>query len=104
MTIENQDQQLVCIDCKQEFVFTQGEQKFFAERNFTPPKRCKPCRDAKKADKAQGSGGGDNGGDRVAAGNGGGNDNAAFWTRGDNRGGSRDENEGRGGGNRRRRR
>jgi hypothetical protein len=96
MTTENQDQQLKCIDCKQEFVFTKGEQTFFAERNFTQPKRCKSCRDAKKQDK-QVQGSGDSGSNSN-----GGNDNAAFWTH-DNRG-NRDENDGRGGGNRRRRR
>lgn len=32
-----------------EFVFTAGEQEFYAERGFTnEPKRCKACRDAKR--------------------------------------------------------
>ena len=59
------DQVCQCIDagkrpeCAKEFVFTVGEQKFFTEKGFTPPKRCKPCRDAKKAEK-EGSGGGYN--------------------------------------------
>ena len=59
------DQVCQCIDsgkrpeCSKEFVFTVGEQKFFTEKGFTPPKRCKPCRDAKKAEK-EGSGGGYN--------------------------------------------
>lgn len=45
------DQDLVCRDCKGAFVFTAGEQKFFAERQFTPPARCKQCRAARKAQK-----------------------------------------------------
>lgn len=47
------DKQLKCVQCKQEFTFTEGEQKFFAERNFTEPKRCKACRQAKKEEKQQ---------------------------------------------------
>jgi len=46
------DKDIVCCDCKQTFVFTAGEQAFFAQNNFTNPKRCKPCREAKKARQA----------------------------------------------------
>lgn len=43
------DKTLVCKECGQEFVFTAGEQAFYAERGFTnEPQRCKPCRDARK--------------------------------------------------------
>jgi hypothetical protein len=58
------DQLCQCIDagkraqCEKEFVFSVGEQKFFTEKGFTPPKRCKPCRDAKKAEKEASGGGG----------------------------------------------
>ena len=48
------DQQLTCIDYNQPFTFTQGEQDFYAGHSLTPPKRCKPCRDAKKQRQAQG--------------------------------------------------
>jgi len=48
------DQTLNCRDCKQPFVFTAGEAKFFAERQFTTPNRCKPCRDKRKAAKEAG--------------------------------------------------
>lgn len=44
-----EDVDIICANCKQEFVFTVGEQEFYEEHNFTPPKRCKPCRDKKKA-------------------------------------------------------
>ena len=44
-----QDKSLVCKDCGIEFVFTAGEQAFYAERGFeNEPQRCKPCRDARK--------------------------------------------------------
>jgi hypothetical protein len=46
---EYEDKELDCADCKASFTWTAGEQAFFAEKNFTPPKRCKPCRDKKKA-------------------------------------------------------
>ena len=45
-----EDKTLVCKDCGKEFVFTAGEQSFYAEKGLTnEPKRCKECRDAKKA-------------------------------------------------------
>ena len=44
-----QDKTLVCKECGKEFVFTAGEQEFYAERGFqNEPQRCKPCRDARK--------------------------------------------------------
>ena len=46
------DKTLVCSDCGKEFVFTEGEQAFYAEKGFTnEPKRCKACRDKRKAEK-----------------------------------------------------
>jgi len=45
-----QDETLKCKDCGAEFVFTAGEQEFYAERGFqNKPQRCKGCRDNKKA-------------------------------------------------------
>lgn len=44
-----EDKTLVCKDCHNEFVFTAGEQEFYAEKGFVnEPQRCKACRDAKK--------------------------------------------------------
>ena len=44
-----QDKTLVCKDCGAEFVFTAGEQEFYAENGFqNDPQRCKACRDATK--------------------------------------------------------
>lgn len=45
---EHQDKQLECVDCKQSFLFSAKDQLFFEEKQFVPPKRCKPCREAKK--------------------------------------------------------
>ena len=45
-----EDKTLVCKDCGSEFVFTAGEQEFYAEKGFkNEPQRCKACRDARKA-------------------------------------------------------
>lgn len=43
------DKTITCKDCGEEFIFTAGEQEFFAEKGFTnEPQRCKGCRDARK--------------------------------------------------------
>lgn len=45
-----QDRPLQCLDCKNEFIFTAGEQEFYERKGFKEiPKRCKPCRDARKS-------------------------------------------------------
>lgn len=45
-----EDKTLICRDCGAEFVFTAGEQQFYAEKGFqNEPVRCKACRDAKKS-------------------------------------------------------
>ena len=45
-----EDKTIVCADCGQEFTFTASEQAFYAEKGFTDaPKRCKPCRQSRKA-------------------------------------------------------
>ncbi len=44
-----EDKTLVCKDCGAEFVFTAGEQEFYAEKGFeNEPSRCKECRIARK--------------------------------------------------------
>jgi hypothetical protein len=42
------DKILKCIQCGAEFIFTAGEQNFFAERDLVPPKRCQECRAKRK--------------------------------------------------------
>ena len=44
------DKTLVCQDCGKEFIFTEGEQAFYKEKGFdNEPKRCKECRNKRKA-------------------------------------------------------
>ena len=43
------DQHLTCADCGHDFIWSAKEQEFFAEKGFQQPKRCKECRQAKKA-------------------------------------------------------
>lgn len=47
-----QDEKLICEECSVEFIFTEGEQEFYAERGLTnKPKRCPECRKARKQSK-----------------------------------------------------
>jgi len=42
---EYKDKVLRCIDCGVEFIFSAGEQLFFADKGLkNDPKRCKPCK------------------------------------------------------------
>ena len=48
-TVMYEDESLICEDCGKEFVFTVGEQEFYAEKGLTnKPKRCPDCRKLKK--------------------------------------------------------
>ncbi|MBR3299641.1 MAG: zinc-ribbon domain containing protein [Clostridia bacterium] len=50
-----EDKTLVCKDCGSEFVFTAGEQEFYAEKGFqNEPSRCKACRSSHKAARRSG--------------------------------------------------
>jgi CxxC-x17-CxxC domain-containing protein len=52
------DTTLTCRDCGQPFIFTTGEQEFYASRGFdNMPSRCPDCRAARKAERGNGSGG-----------------------------------------------
>jgi hypothetical protein len=42
------DQNIQCVDCGTSFPHTERDQAFYAEKGYTPPKRCKPCRAVKK--------------------------------------------------------
>lgn len=45
-----EDKQLTCKDCGATFIFTAGEQEFYAEKGFVnEPQRCKECRSKRKA-------------------------------------------------------
>ena len=53
--MEFQDKTLHCVDCGTEFIWTAGEQLFFADKNFkNEPKRCKACK-AKRASRPAGA-------------------------------------------------
>ena len=57
VVMEFQDKTLNCVDCGTPFVWTAGEQLFFADKNFkNEPKRCKSCK-AKRAARPAGGGG-----------------------------------------------
>ena len=44
------DKTITCRDCGMDFVFTSGEQEFYAQKGFTnEPTRCPACRQARKA-------------------------------------------------------
>ncbi len=45
---EIEDQNILCIDCGNDFVWTVGEQIFFRDKGLeNPPKRCRDCKKAK---------------------------------------------------------
>ena len=48
------DQTIVCKVCESEFVFTEGEQTFYQEKQFATPKKCPVCRKAAKEARKQG--------------------------------------------------
>ena len=62
------DLTLECSDCGAEFIFTVGEQEFYASRGFTNyPRRCVSCRNARRGQPRDSGGGGrDYGGPREA--------------------------------------
>jgi CxxC-x17-CxxC domain-containing protein len=47
--MEFQDKVLVCRECNKEFLFSAGEQAFYAEKGFqNEPTRCRNCRATRK--------------------------------------------------------
>ena len=67
-----EEKTLTCADCGQPFQFSAGEQQFYQERGMSEPKRCKPCRQVRKADRdSRGGGGGRSGGGGSRGGGGG---------------------------------
>ncbi|MBI2941892.1 MAG: zinc-ribbon domain containing protein [Chloroflexi bacterium] len=52
------DKTLTCRDCGVSFVFTEGEQAFYASRGFTnEPSRCATCRAARRGERGGSAGG-----------------------------------------------
>jgi len=58
------DLEITCSECSTPFMFTEREQEYYRERNLTHPKRCKPCRDARRANFGGGGSKGQGGGER----------------------------------------
>jgi len=55
------DKTLACRDCGQAFIFTSGEQEFFAQKGFNDPSRCPSCRASRRSERSgstEGYGGG----------------------------------------------
>lgn len=51
------DKTITCRDCGMDFVFTAGEQEFYASKGFVnEPTRCPSCRQARKSQMASGGG------------------------------------------------
>jgi CxxC-x17-CxxC domain-containing protein len=47
-----QDKTIQCSDCATSFTFSAGEQEFYAAKGFTnEPRRCPPCRQARKSER-----------------------------------------------------
>jgi CxxC-x17-CxxC domain-containing protein len=59
-----EDKTLVCADCGAEFTFSAADQEFHAARGYQDPKRCAPCRQARRAERG-GGGYGRSSGERV---------------------------------------
>jgi len=50
-----QDKTLTCRDCGQEFIWTAGEQEYYAQKGFAnEPRRCPDCRRAHKSQQGGG--------------------------------------------------
>jgi CxxC-x17-CxxC domain-containing protein len=55
--MEFQDRSLRCVDCGADFVWTAGEQLFFADKQFkNEPKRCRSCKTKRTSRPAGGQG------------------------------------------------
>ena len=53
-----EDKTLVCKDCGKDFIFSTGEQEFYAEKGFeNEPVRCRDCRDSRRRNRDGGHGG-----------------------------------------------
>ncbi len=58
-----EDKTIACADCGTDFIHSADDQSRYAERGFTnEPKRCRDCREKRKAQGGRGGGGGGGGG------------------------------------------
>ncbi len=66
------DKTLKCVECGMDFVYAASEQELHQSLGYqNEPKRCTPCREAKRARRPGGGGGGGGGGGRAFGGGGG---------------------------------
>lgn len=55
MVMSFEDKTLTCKECGNEFIFTAGEQEFYAEKGFAnEPQRCKSCRAKRRTGRSNG--------------------------------------------------
>lgn len=47
---------ITCSACGTDFAFSEEEQEFYESKGFQHPRKCKPCRDAAKANRGGGGG------------------------------------------------
>lgn len=57
------DKALTCADCSAEFAFSASEQQFYADRQFSEPRRCPSCRAVRKLSRGGFGDGAQSGGD-----------------------------------------
>lgn len=55
------DKKIICKVCGTEFLFTERDQAFFAERGYTAPQSCRECRAKRKAEQGGFNNRGNNG-------------------------------------------
>lgn len=53
--VQYKDRVVLCRDCRQEFTFSAGEQRFFEQRGLQSPRRCSVCREEKRKQGTYGS-------------------------------------------------
>jgi len=49
------DVEITCIQCKENFIFSEQEQEKFYQRNMMSPQRCSKCRSKKSSKKNEGT-------------------------------------------------
>lgn len=54
MAIQSEkDIEITCKDCSEKFWFTEKEQDFYRQKEYSQPKRCRNCRALKKQQRSQ---------------------------------------------------
>lgn len=51
--VSDDDRIIQCAKCRTAFVWTQREQQFYFANRLLTPRRCQPCRDARKRELAK---------------------------------------------------